>query len=659
MKNKIFGVIAVLSLLFSIAAYSQSAVAFHQAQGVPAGVNSLSPVVVSYQGYVRVNGNPFNGIGHFKFAVVDAVGTTSYWSNNGSSTGGGEPTGTVTLTVTNGLFSVLLGESPMESLTADVFSAPDRLLRVWFSSDGGTNYSQLTPDRTIASVPYAYVADVAGDADLLDGLDSLDFALAGHDHDGVYAEIAHNHDALYAALSHTHEALYAAIGHNHDAAYVNDNAGEVGDADILAGALSPDRILGTAWTGSNDGSSTGLDADLLDGQQSNYYQRQVSGTCPNGYAVLAILSDGTVACEPVEARPVFARTTLDSDGFVGSFTSITIGEDGLGLISYFDATNGDLKVAHCSDAACTSTTVTRLDSGGVVGEFNSITIGTDGLGLISYYDATNGDLKVAHCSDAACTSATITTLDSGGVVGEYTSIIIGADGLGLISYRDGTNGDLKVAHCSNTVCNTATYSTLDSGGDVGYFTSITIGADGLGLISYYDITNGDLKVAHCSDIACTAATITTLDSGGNAGYYISITIGVDGLGLISYMNFSDGDLKVAHCSDTACTSAMITTLDSSGNVGLYTSITIGAEGLGLISYFDGTKYDLKVAHCSNIACSEATYTVVDSAEEVGAYNSITIGADGLGLISYYDQTNDDLKVVHLSNTLGTPWVRRR
>ena len=32
-----------------------------------------------------------------------------------------------------------------------------------------------------------------------------------------------------------------------------------------------------------------------------------------------------------------------------------------------------------------------------------MTIGNDGLGLISYYDYTNQDLKVAHCGNVACT----------------------------------------------------------------------------------------------------------------------------------------------------------------------------------------------------------------------------------------------------------------
>ena len=60
-------------------------------------------------------------------------------------------------------------------------------------------------------------------------------------------------------------------------------------------------------------------------------------------------------------------------------------------------------------------------------------MGADGLGLISYHDVTNRNLKVAHCSDRACTAATLTTLDSAGDVGQATSVTIGADRLGLIS----------------------------------------------------------------------------------------------------------------------------------------------------------------------------------------------------------------------------------
>jgi len=87
-----------------------------------------------------------------------------------------------------------------------------------------------------------------------------------------------------------------------------------------------------------------------------------------------------------------------------------------------------------------------------VGRYTSLTIGADGLGLISYRDDSNQDLKVAHCSDVQCTSATFTALDTAGDVGLRTSITIGADGLGLISYFLNTDFDLKVAHCSNVFC---------------------------------------------------------------------------------------------------------------------------------------------------------------------------------------------------------------
>jgi hypothetical protein len=59
-------------------------------------------------------------------------------------------------------------------------------------------------------------------------------------------------------------------------------------------------------------------------------------------------------------------------------------------------------VIHCSNITCSATTIASVDTAGVVGKYSSITIGSDGLGLISYYDETNHDLKVAHCSNVLC-----------------------------------------------------------------------------------------------------------------------------------------------------------------------------------------------------------------------------------------------------------------
>ena len=60
------------------------------------------PQLINYQGRVAVGGVNFDGSGQLKFALVDADGTASYWSNDGTSTAGSEPAAAVTLTVTAG-----------------------------------------------------------------------------------------------------------------------------------------------------------------------------------------------------------------------------------------------------------------------------------------------------------------------------------------------------------------------------------------------------------------------------------------------------------------------------------------------------------------------------------------------------------------------------
>jgi len=81
-------------------------------------------------------------------------------------------------------------------------------------------------------------------------------------------------------------------------------------------------------------------------------------------------------------------------------TSVTIGPDGRPLVS-FGSFNLSLGVAHCDDVPCSGASLSSADKGNV-GNSNSVTLGSDGLALISYRDEANKDLKVAHCTNAFC-----------------------------------------------------------------------------------------------------------------------------------------------------------------------------------------------------------------------------------------------------------------
>ena len=110
--------------------------------------------IINYKGRVVVSGMNFTGTGQFKFALVDGSGTTTFWSNDGTATG--EPVAPVSVSVTKGLYSVLLGQSPMVSISPTVFTNADVRLRVWF--DGGNGMQQLTPDQRIGAVGFAMMA---------------------------------------------------------------------------------------------------------------------------------------------------------------------------------------------------------------------------------------------------------------------------------------------------------------------------------------------------------------------------------------------------------------------------------------------------------------------------------------------------------------------
>jgi hypothetical protein len=129
---------------------------------LPGIVLAQVPQMINYQGRVSVGGTNFDGTGQFQFALVDSAGTTNYWSNDGTPTG--EPGTAVSLSVTKGLYAVLLGDTNIAnmatSIPATVFTNSDVCLRVWFD-DGVSGLQQLSPDQRLAAAGYALQAQNA------------------------------------------------------------------------------------------------------------------------------------------------------------------------------------------------------------------------------------------------------------------------------------------------------------------------------------------------------------------------------------------------------------------------------------------------------------------------------------------------------------------
>jgi hypothetical protein len=92
--------------------------------------------------------------------------------------GGSESSNAVPLSVSKGLYSVLLGDTAVSNMTGlpvSIFTNPDIRLRVWFND--GVNGSQLlTPDQRLAPTPYLADGSVQSPAIAAGAVSSMNIA---------------------------------------------------------------------------------------------------------------------------------------------------------------------------------------------------------------------------------------------------------------------------------------------------------------------------------------------------------------------------------------------------------------------------------------------------------------------------------------------------
>jgi hypothetical protein len=91
------------------------------------------------------------------------ISYTTYWSNDGTSSAGSEPTASVGIAVNDGLFTVVLGDTTipnMQAINAALFNQPDLQLRIWFN-DGVNGFAALDPVQNLNPSPYSVFANTA------------------------------------------------------------------------------------------------------------------------------------------------------------------------------------------------------------------------------------------------------------------------------------------------------------------------------------------------------------------------------------------------------------------------------------------------------------------------------------------------------------------
>jgi hypothetical protein len=374
----------------------------------------------------------------------------------------------------------------------------------------------------------------------------------------------------------------------------------------------------------------------------------------------AALAFAAFAAVPAQAQ--FTVTTADSAGDVGEYSSLQLNASGNPVIAYWDRSNANLKLATCTAGCFTPTPswqiVTVDASPGNVGIYPSLQLNGAGNPVVTYWDSTNLDLKMATCT-AGCASATptwqIVVVDgSGTIAGETSSLAFDGAGNPVVSYYFGPSSaaSLRMATCTANCASAApTWQivTVDATStNTGLNSSLRFNAAGNPVIAYRDFLNRDLRLATCTANCATAAPtwqLVTVDSAGDVGDNASLALSPAGNPVISYRDATNNQLKLATCT-AGCATATPTWQLVNVDAGPYwSSLQLTGAGNPVVSYAGNTapagiKVATCTAGCAGAAPSWSFQTVLATGS--GNESSLALTAAGVPVLSFQEGVNRDL-----------------